>query len=109
MIRRPHILVQIFAAVVLLVAAALAFEIVWFRILVLSFGSTVYSFSAMLSVFLLGIALGSILLGPIADRAARPLRVLTLIQLGVAVFTLAGYLAVNEMPEEEGKATKKEA
>ncbi len=79
--------------------AALAFEIVWFRILVLSFGSTVYSFSAMLSVFLLGIALGSILLGPIADRATRPLRVLTLIQLGVAVFTLAGYLAVNEMPE----------
>ncbi len=79
--------------------AALAFEIVWFRILVLSFGSTVYSFSAMLSVFLLGIALGSIVLGPVADRAAKPIRVLALIQLAVAVFTLAGYLAVNEMPE----------
>jgi spermidine synthase len=40
--------------------AGLAFEVVWFRVLVMVFGSTVYSFSAMLSVFLLGLAIGSI-------------------------------------------------
>ena len=44
--------------------AALAFEVVWFRVLVLVFGSTVYSFSAMLSVFLLGLAIGSAAFGP---------------------------------------------
>lgn len=78
--------------------AALAFEIAWFRALVLVFGSTVYSFTAMLSVFLLGLALGSILLGPLADRARRPIRVLALTQGAVALFTLGGVLAADAMP-----------
>jgi len=78
--------------------AALAFEVVWFRVLVLVFGSTVYSFSAMLSVFLLGIALGSMIVGLWADVWSRPVRLLVLAQAGVALFALAGSLAVNGMP-----------
>ena len=78
--------------------AALAFEVVWFRVLVLVFGSTVYSFSAMLSVFLLGLAVGSAVLGPWSDRARVPVRLLALTQAGVAVTTLAGSLAVNHIP-----------
>ena len=39
---------------------SLAFEVVWFRALILVFGSTTYSFSAMLAVFLIGLALGSV-------------------------------------------------
>ena len=77
---------------------ALAFEVVWFRVLVLVFGSTVYSFSAMLSVFLLGLALGSILLGPLADRVRQPVRLLVLTQSGVALFAILGSLMVNSMP-----------
>lgn len=76
----------------------LAFEIVWFRVLVLVFGSTVYSFAAMLSVFLLGIALGSLLAGRFADRARVPVRLLALTQAAVALFALLGSLAVNAMP-----------
>ncbi|MBT4434874.1 spermidine synthase, partial [bacterium] len=38
---------------------ALAYEILWTRLLVFSTSSTVYSFSMMLGVFLIGIALGS--------------------------------------------------
>ena len=38
---------------------ALAFEVIWFRVLLLVFGSTTYSFSAMLSVFLFGIGLAT--------------------------------------------------
>ena len=78
--------------------AALAFEIVWFRVLVLSFGSTVYSFSAMLAVFLLGLAVGSLVAGPFADRARQPVRLLALVQLGVALLTLSAGLIVNRMP-----------
>jgi spermidine synthase len=78
--------------------AALAFEVVWFRVLVLVFGSTVYSFSAMLSVFLLGIAIGSAVFGPWSDRARVPVRLLALTQAGVAVSALAGSLAVNHIP-----------
>ena len=78
--------------------AALAFEVVWFRVLVLVFGSTVYSFSAMLSVFLLGLAIGSAVFGPWSDRARVPVRLLALTQGCVAVTALAGSLAVNHIP-----------
>jgi spermidine synthase len=79
-------------------AAALAFEVVWFRVLVLVFGSTVYSFSAMLSVFLLGLAIGAAWSGSAIDRSKAPVRVLALTQGAVALFALLGYLAVNGMP-----------
>jgi spermidine synthase len=79
--------------------AALAFEVVWFRVLVLSFGSTVYSFSAMLAVFLLGLALGSLALGALVDRVKYPVRLLAMTQVAVALFALVGSVAVNGMPD----------
>lgn len=78
---------------------ALGFEVVWFRILVQVFGSTVYSFSAMLSCFLLGLAVGSIASAAVVDRARHPARLLAATQGAVAFFALAGMLSVNLMPE----------
>jgi spermidine synthase len=48
---------------------ALAYEVLWTRILVFVVGSTTYAFATMLAAFLLGIAVGSAVLGRIADRA----------------------------------------
>ena len=78
--------------------AALAFEVVWFRLLVLVFGSTIYSFSAMLSVFLAGLAAGSIAGGALVDRVRHPARLLAWTQGGIAAAALGGSLAVNAMP-----------
>jgi spermidine synthase len=78
--------------------AALALEVVWFRVLVLVFGSTVYSFSAMLAVFLAGLALGSLLIGPVGDRWRAPVRLLVTCQAAAAIAVLLGYLAVDAMP-----------
>lgn len=50
--------------------AALAYEVVLTRILVLVFGSSVYSFAVVLTGFLLGIGLGSLLAARWVDRAA---------------------------------------
>lgn len=47
---------------------SLALEVVWFRALILVFGSTTYSFTVMLGVFLLGISAGSLLIAPLLDR-----------------------------------------
>jgi spermidine synthase len=80
-------------------AAALAFEVVWFRVLVLSFGSTVYSFSAMLAIFLLGLALGSLVAGWLVERVRAPVRLLALVQAAAAATALLGHLSVNRMPE----------
>lgn len=41
--------------------AALSLEVLWMRVLILTFGSSTYAFSTILTVFLLGIALGSFL------------------------------------------------
>ena len=49
---------------------ALAFQIAWVRLFGLVFGSSVYSFAAVLAVYLLGIALGSALAGPRLSKLA---------------------------------------
>jgi len=48
--------------------ASLAYEVYWTRILVLYLGSSVYAFSVMLVVLLLGLALGSLICAPLSDR-----------------------------------------
>jgi spermidine synthase len=47
---------------------ALAFQMAWVRLFGLVFGSSVYSFSAVLGVYLLGIAAGAALVGPRIQR-----------------------------------------
>ena len=47
---------------------SLALEVVWFRALILVFGSTTYSFTVMLGVFLLGMSAGSLLIALVLDR-----------------------------------------
>ena len=65
-------------------AAGLAYQIVWLRKLSLHMGATSYALSAVLAAFMGGMALGSRLLGPLADRpGARPARIYALLQLGI--------------------------
>lgn len=52
--------------------ASLAYEVYWTRILVLYLGSSVYAFSVMLVVLLLGLALGSLICAPLSDRLKPP-------------------------------------
>ncbi|MGH9869501.1 MAG: fused MFS/spermidine synthase [Candidatus Polarisedimenticolia bacterium] len=77
---------------------ALALEVVWTRALLLVFGSTAYSFSSMLSVFLFGIGAGSLLMTPFADRLKRPWLVLGLLQGGIGVLVLLSMRAVDRLP-----------
>ncbi len=73
---------------------ALAFQIAWVRLFGLVFGSSVYSFSAVLGVYLLGIALGAALIGRWLERVAT-LTGFALLQLGLAASTA---LAVHAFP-----------
>lgn len=68
---------------------ALAFEVVWTRSLMLYMGTTNYSFSTMLSAVLCGIAVGSMVVGLLADRIRRPLLLLALAEAGIGVSALA--------------------
>ena len=77
---------------------ALALEVVWFRALVLVFGSTTYSFSAMLGVFLAGISLGALAFGWISDRTRRPLTAFALAEILIGLYTMFSLRWFNDMP-----------
>jgi spermidine synthase len=64
---------------------SLAFEVVWFRTLTLFLRPTVYGFAVMLATILAGIAIGSYLAAPLADRSRKPVALLALLECGVAI------------------------
>jgi spermidine synthase len=67
---------------------ALAAEVIWTRTLSLLFGATVYTFSLILAVFLLGIGIGSSIGSTLARSVARPR-----IALGWCQMLLCGAIA----------------
>jgi spermidine synthase len=62
-------------------AAALGSEVVWNRLLALLLGPSVYAFSIILAVFLLGLGVGSSAGAVLARRSARPRLALGMAQL----------------------------
>ncbi|MCP4644865.1 MAG: hypothetical protein GY851_30765 [bacterium] len=54
-------------------ACGLLYQVVWTRKLVLLFGTTSYAVSTVLSIFFLGLGVGSLWGGRLADRTRRPL------------------------------------
>ncbi|PKN64748.1 MAG: hypothetical protein CVU57_13095 [Deltaproteobacteria bacterium HGW-Deltaproteobacteria-15] len=63
----------------------LCYEVLWTRLLLLMVDNSVYSFTVILSVFLSGIAIGSLLLAPFAKRLSNPTLVFGLSQLGIGL------------------------
>lgn len=66
-------------------ACSLIYQVVWQRYLLNLFGATIYSISTVLAAFMGGLALGSFLLGRIADKARSPLRLYGVLELGVGL------------------------
>jgi len=63
---------------------ALSYQVVWNRALVFTFEemkNTTYSFTAMLTVFLIGLSLGGAVMSAFIDKQKNPLRLFALIQL----------------------------
>jgi spermidine synthase len=71
-------------AIALSGATALGAEVVWTRLLSLLFGASVYTFSLILAVFLLGLGLGSAAGARIAARSPTPRRALAWCQFLLA-------------------------
>jgi spermidine synthase len=75
---------------------ALAYEIAWSRALSMVLGSSIYAFSNMLAAFLLGIALGSVVIGTRLQRLRDPLLVYA---LGIAALGVLSLLTVFLLPQ----------
>lgn len=70
-------------------AAGLLYEVLWSRILGLTFGYTVYAVTTVLAAFMAGLALGGVLLGRYADRCRNPLRLYAILEIGIGAYCLA--------------------
>jgi spermidine synthase len=69
-------------------ACGLLYQVVWTRKLVLLFGTTSYAISTVLSIFFLGLGIGSLWGGRLADRRSRPLRLYGLLEIGIGLWAL---------------------
>ncbi len=67
---------------------SMAFEVLWTRGFSVSFKSTVYLFSNLLTVFLLGMALGSWFFGKYLDKLKDPMWLFGLAEVGIGLLGL---------------------
>jgi spermidine synthase len=96
--------------------SALVYQVLWLRLLSLTFGVTTHAASTVLASFMGGLALGSFIAGRLADRSTRPLRLFGLVELMIGACALAtptvlaavhtAYIALfSHMPDSLALAT----
>lgn len=75
-------------------AAALAYEVLYTKVLIFSLGLTVHAFTIMLTTFLVGLAVGSFVTARFADRLRRPIVALAVVEMliGATVFASIYFL-----------------
>jgi spermidine synthase len=67
---------------------AMAYEVLWTKLLGLVVGPTTYSFTIVLVTFIVGLALGNLYFGRMADRTRNPMVLLIATQLAAALLAL---------------------
>ncbi|NCP08077.1 MFS transporter [bacterium] len=67
---------------------AMSYEVIWTRLLGLLIGPTTYSFTIVVSTFILGLAAGSIVFGWISDRSRDPFKLLVITQMTAAILSV---------------------
>jgi spermidine synthase len=67
---------------------AMAYEVIWTKLLGLIIGPTTYSFTIVLVTFITCLALGSMIFGWLADSHKSPMRLLIYTQIGAGLFAL---------------------
>lgn len=70
-------------------ASALIYQVVWTRLLVATFGATVYAMGTVVTSFMAGLALGSYLFGRYIDRGRiSPLLLYGLLEIAIGLFAI---------------------
>ncbi len=88
----PAVVRAVMVAFAISGAIAMIYEVGWTRTLLMVIGSTTYAFTVMLSTFLIGIFLGSLLVSRYVDRLRDPLCWLASVQL---IISSSGLLSIN--------------
>ena len=94
--------ILVFLCFLLSGGSGLLFEVLWTRELQLVFGSTTLAMSTVLSVFMGGLALGSLIGGKLAPKVKRPLFAYALVEAGVGLYALLLPLVLARYPALNG-------
>jgi spermidine synthase len=76
---------------------SLSYQTLWTRLIASGTGSSTYVFSTILTVFLIGLALGSVEYKRVRARIRDVPRVLALSQIFTAIFAIAGMFVMNTL------------
>jgi spermidine synthase len=82
--------------------AALGYEVIWTRLLSIFSLNAVFSFTIMLTTFLVGLALGGALMARRVDRIERPLELFGSLQLAVGVCAILVLFVFAKLPTIRG-------
>jgi spermidine synthase len=80
-------------------ATSMIYEVAWTRALTLIIGSSVYAFSAMLTTFLVGLALGSFIFARAWGKKTSNGSLFGFLELGIGFSALALVLAFDKIPD----------
>ena len=97
-VEHPSIRYFLFGAFFLTGATGLIYQILWSRLLILTFGYTIYSVSIVVAVFMGGIAIGSVLGGILSDRLKNPMKAYGMTELAVGVIAALTYPLLMRLP-----------
>jgi len=78
---------------------ALVYEVAWSRALILVFGTSIYAFATILTTYLIGIALGSLLMGRRIDRVKNPVLLFSLLQMAIGILVFATTTVIGKLPD----------
>lgn len=78
--------------------AAMGYEVIWTRILVLITGSSTYAFTLMLALYIVGLSIGSLWIAGRVRGLRSPLLVFAHLQFGVALTSAGGLWLCGELP-----------
>ncbi len=78
--------------------SAMVYQVAWTRALIISLGSSTYSFTCILAAFILGLAAGSLALSSRIDRWSHPLAVLGVMQLLIGMISVLIAPAYGAIP-----------
>jgi len=88
----------LFAMLFLSGFAALVYELLWVRILGFMFGVSSFAIATAVSVFLLGLGIGSLLFGKFGERSKNVIKVYAYLELWIAIASLLSYMLLRHVP-----------
>ena len=91
----PWLLPLLLALLVGSGVCALIYQVLWLRLLALTFGVTVHAAATVLASFMGGLAIGSLIAGRVADRSRNPLRLFGLVEAGIGIVAFLSPLTLQ--------------